>query len=102
MSKLVRDKIPKIIESKGEKPSFHIADNEEYWEGLRLKLKEEVNEFLESKSDKEIKEELADILEVINGVCEFKGIDKEKLENLRREKSEERGKFEKRIILDYH
>ena len=95
-NKLVRDKIPKIITSNGEKPIVHIAEDKEYWEKLKEKLNEEVNEFL--KEDNE--EELADILEVIDGICEFKKFDKDKIEKIKIEKAEERGKFNKRIILD--
>jgi predicted house-cleaning noncanonical NTP pyrophosphatase (MazG superfamily) len=95
-SKLVRDKIPEIIKSKGMIPIVHIADEEEYWQKLKEKLQEEVNEFFK----KENEEELADILEVIYAICEFKNFDKEKLELLRRKKAEEGGGFQDKIILD--
>lgn len=94
--KLVRDKIPEIIQNNGEKPVTHIADDKEYWERLKEKLSEEVGEF--SKNSNE--EELADILEVIDGICEFKKFDKKEIENIKKEKAEKRGKFRDRIILD--
>jgi len=75
---------------------MHIASKKEYWEKLKEKLKEEVDEFL--KNDKE--EELADILEVIYALCDFKRISREKLELLRKRKSEKRGRFEHKIILE--
>ena len=95
-NKLVMDKIPKIIKDRGENPTTHIANEEEYWKRLKEKLKEETDEFLKEDN----KEELADILEVINAICEFKRIDKEELESLRKKKSEERGGFKNKIILD--
>ena len=94
--KLVRDKIPEIIRQKGDVPITHIADNEEYLEKLKKKLREEVDEFLEEIS----KEELADILEVIYAICDFMNVDREELESLRKKKAEERGGFRERIILD--
>jgi len=94
--KLVRDKIPERIKRSGDTVITHIADGEEYWEKLKEKLKEEVNEFLAKSSD----EELADILEVISAICDFKKINKKGLENLRKKKAKERGGFKKRIILD--
>ena len=59
--KLVRDKIPQIIEASGKTPITRILDREEYMTCLETKLDEEVCEFHESKA----MEELADILEVV-------------------------------------
>jgi len=95
-NKLVRDKIPEIIKNKGAVPITHIADDNEYWQKLKEKLQEEVDEFLKDGTE----EELADILEVIYAICDFKKIDKEKLELLRIKKAEERGGFKDKIILD--
>lgn len=95
-NKLVRDKIPEIIRKKGENPVTHIADDKEYWQKLKEKLQEEVGEFLANSSE----EELADIAEVINAICDFKKIGKQNLENIRKKKSAERGSFKNRIILD--
>lgn len=95
--KLVRDRIPEIIESRGGVAMVHIADDAEYWGRLRSKLQEEVGEFLE---DTNIEEELADVLEVIRAICEFKGIDPTGLEKLRDKKAEERGGFGARIVLE--
>lgn len=95
-NKLVRDKIIEIIKRKGEKAVFHIADEEEYWEKLKEKLREEAEEFTKDSSMSEV----ADILEVIDAICEYKNFDKIELEKMKNKKAEERGKFEKRIILD--
>jgi len=45
-------------------------------------------------------EELADILEVIYNICDYRKIDKEKLELLRKQKTEKRGGFKDKIILE--
>ncbi len=95
-NKLVRDKVVEIIKNKGEKAIFHIADESEYWEKLQEKLKEEVDEFIKDPSIGEV----SDILEVIEAICEFKNFDKSELESVKNKKAEDRGKFEKRIILD--
>ena len=95
-NKLVRDKIPEIIKNKGETPITHIADEEEYWKKLKEKLQEEVNKFLGQSNE----DELADILEVVNAICEFKKINQKELESVKKKKAEERGGFKDRIILD--
>ena len=94
--KLVRDRIPEIIKAKGKKCKTYIADNQEYAEKLKQKLLEEVNEYLESGE----KEELADVLEVMFALCGIEGISWEELEEIRKNKFNERGGFSQRIILE--
>ena len=93
--KLVRDKIPQIIRSKGQEPIAYVADAEEYAARLRDKLTEEVAEFFASGNDPE---ELADILEVLYALAEQAGTGAQQLEKLRAAKAEERGGFADRVI----
>ncbi len=93
--KLVRDKIPQIIRSKGLEPVIYTASTGEFAARLRDKLREEVEEFLASDNDPE---ELADILEVLYALAEQAGTDHGQLEKLRAVKAEERGSFAGRII----
>jgi len=95
--KLVRDRIPEIISETGSIPITHIADDDEYWEKLKEKLQEEVREFLDGSN---FEEELADILEVIEAICEVKGIDSTQLRQTQAKKALARGGFKKRIILE--
>ncbi|MFR7591548.1 MAG: phosphoribosyl-ATP pyrophosphohydrolase [Longibaculum sp.] len=94
-NKLVRDKIPQLIEQQGEKAHIQILDEKEYTKELLKKLNEEVNEYLESQDV----EELADILEVIYAICESKTITRDELEKRRLEKFHKRGGFSQRIFL---
>ncbi len=95
-NKLVRDKIPGIIAKTGEKPVIHTAEEQEYGEALTRKLQEEVAEFLADPSV----EEAADVLEVMQAICDLRGINLSKLEEVRQRKADERGGFKERIILD--
>jgi len=94
--KLVRDRIPEVIKAKGKTPSIHVADDVEYWQKLKEKLQEEVDEFKASESP----EELADIIEVLHAIRRAKNLDWDELEQVRAHKWEERGGFEKKIILE--
>lgn len=95
-NKLVRDKIPQVIEDTGKKCDVRIADKKELYELLEAKLKEEVNEFLEDKN----LEELADIMEVLFGLTYNLGYNEEDLMKKRLEKKEERGGFMEGIVLE--
>lgn len=95
-NKLIRDKIPEIIKQDNSIPITHIADDEEYWDKLKEKLSEEVNEFLKENTE----EELADILEIVYAIRDYKKINPEKLEQIREQKAQKRGGFKKKIILD--
>jgi len=94
-NKLVRDKIPEIIKKKGTVPIIHIATDGEYWQKLKEKLQEEIDEFMKDENA----EELADLLEVVYTICSYKKIDKNELELLRKKKAKERGGFKDKIIL---
>ena len=95
-NKLVRDKIPEYIRKKGETAITRIADETEYWQKLKEKLIEEINEFNKNENT----EEFADILEVIDTIAEYKKFDRKEIEKIKAEKAEAKGKFRKRIILD--
>ena len=95
--KLVRDRIPTIIEGNGETPVVRTAsDDDEYEDYLLEKLREEVAEYAESRDP----EELADVLEVVRAIREFEGLSAAELEELRAEKADERGGFTDRIVLE--
>lgn len=95
-NKLVRDKIPEIAIANGQTPVTRQLDDEEYQSELHKKLQEEVTEYLEDVNA----EELADILEVVYALGVRLGVSPEELEQLRVQKAEKRGGFEKRIFLE--
>ncbi len=95
-NKLVRDKIPEIVQKEGKTPKTHVADDAEYEKRLREKLREEAAEYYASGRE----EELADVLEVVHAICKAKGTSVSKIEAIRIKKAEERGSFDKRIVLD--
>lgn len=93
-NKLVRDRIPEILDGKGVPYEKHIASPEEYRDELLKKLQEEIAEFSESNGNLE---ELADILEVLEAIKklpEYADVDE-----IQRRKRLEKGGFENRFIL---
>ena len=94
-NKLVRDRIPEIIEINGKRCVWSTLSEEDYLVYLDEKLNEELVEYQQSKS----MEELAELIEVIRAVVVARGYSIEKVEALRRDKAEKRGRFEKRILL---
>lgn len=93
--KLIRDKIPQVIEEQGGIAITYTADTLEYKERLRAKLVEEVLEYLDSGEV----EELADILEVIHSLTALGGTPREQLQLIQTKKRADRGGFENRTIL---
>ena len=93
--KLVRDRIPEIIEKSGKTCLTSILSADEYLTMLDEKLSEELAEYQQDKS----MEELADLLEVMMAVAKARGSSFEEVEAIRRQKTEKRGGFEKRILL---
>jgi|TARA_R110002020_G_scaffold248829_1_gene462822 predicted house-cleaning noncanonical NTP pyrophosphatase (MazG superfamily) len=92
--KLVRDKIPQIINENGKSCKFRIADRTEYRAKLIEKLMEETIEFISEPSI----EELADIQEVIDAlIVEHKW---SSLKAAAQYKKVVRGGFQDRIILE--
>ena len=94
-NKLIRDKIPEIIESNGGKAQFRTLTEEEYPIYLEAKLDEEVGEYHRDKTA----EELADILEVVYALAASLGVSKEELMDIYQKKHDSRGGFEKKLFL---
>lgn len=93
--KLVRDRIPEIIEADGKTCVYETLSDEAYIRLLDQKLNEELAEYQESKS----LEELADLLEVVQAVVRARGWTLDELEQVRAEKAAERGGFAKKVLL---
>ena len=94
-NKLVRDRIPEIIKSDGKTCIIETLSDTQYLEMLDAELNEELSEYQESKSLKE----LADMLEVMRAVVNARGWTWEQLEQIRQEKAAKRIGFEKQILL---
>lgn len=93
--KLVRDRIPEIIEASGKTCKIEILSDEEYLRMVDAKLDEELAEY---HKDQNI-EELADLMEVIYAAAIARGYTLEQLDQVRAEKAAKCGGFRHKILL---
>lgn len=98
--KLVRDKIPEIIEGSGDVCETRVLDDKEFQIELRKKLIEESQEVLDCPREK-LLDELADVLEIVSSLADINQL---KMEDVEKEviiKREKRGGFDKKIFLEW-
>lgn len=93
--KLVRDRIPEIIEASGNKCEIEVVSDKVALEYLYKKLNEEVGELLEDKN----LDEIADCLEVLFAIGAKYGYSEDEVLGRRNDKKLERGGFENNLIL---
>ncbi|MCB8814733.1 DUF429 domain-containing protein [Desulfosporosinus shakirovi] len=94
-NKLIRDKIPQIIEDSGKKAIIEKVSDPEYLDLLNAKLGEELQKYLDSQRV----EELADLVEVVYAILEYKEVSRQEFEDVRKQKVEERGAFRDTLLL---
>jgi len=98
-NKLVRDKIPDLIERKGEDVEVVRLKGEALLAALRQKLVEESYEALDARAGDELIGELADIQEVTQAIRESLQVPSEQLDAQREEKRKRRGGFHRGLML---
>ncbi len=98
-NKLVRDNIPDIIKSNNEIAETKILSDKEYAKELNRKLLEEANEVINAKTDDGLKEELADLYEVMLAKLKLINSNIKEIEKISTIKRNKRGSFDKRIFL---
>ena len=98
-NKLVRDKIPEIIEANGEKPITRTLNDDEYKIELEKKLNEEYQEVLKATGKNRV-EELADMIEVIKFLAKLENATLEDVIAMSKEKGVKKGTFENKVFLE--
>lgn len=97
--KLVRDRIPEVLDSKGVDSETRILSSEEYLKALKLKLVEEAGELDRALTSEDLKGEIADVMEVLDAIAAAYGFSKGELLAAQDRKRAERGGFAQRIFL---
>lgn len=98
-NKLVRDKIPHIIQETGKSFESRNLSPDEFRVEARKKLQEEVLEYMNALDNENSLEELADILELMNVLAQLHGSTLDHVEELRMNKVDQRGAFEDKVYL---
>lgn len=99
--KLIRDNIPEIIEKNWGKADCYVAGEVEYRDELFRKFLEEAEEVVAEKNNKEkLKEEIWDLLEVLEAVLKLENIEMSEILEIKEEKKKKNWWFDKRIILN--
>ncbi len=97
--KLVRDRIPEIIQDNGGQYEVTILTEVDYEKALRTKLVEEANEVVEASTRHDMITELADIQEVVQALMKVYVISPEALQQEQERRRKDRGSFDKRLYL---
>jgi predicted house-cleaning noncanonical NTP pyrophosphatase (MazG superfamily) len=96
--KLIRDRIPEIIEAEGKQYRVETMPDDQYRRALLEKLVEEAQEAAQAGPEK-LPTELADLYEVMNAVLAAYAIDRQQVAQLQEQRHMERGGFEQRLRL---
>ncbi len=96
--KLVRDRIPEIIEKSGKRATFTTLGDDGFRKALLAKLIEEACEVAEAPDEVRLSE-FADLAEVLDAALAMHGFSGEELAQRRASRNQERGGFARRIYL---
>lgn len=99
INKLVRDRIPEIIEATGKKYTSRVLNDREYIDELKKKSFEELQEYVETDNKEDAIEELADVLEIMHALAAYHGSSIDAVEEVRKSKAAKRGGFKEKIYL---
>lgn len=97
-NKLIRDKIPEFIESRGGIYKTKTLGISEFKKLIRKKVVEEAKELAISKRG-ELVNEMVDVLQLLVSIAKSEKIPFSKIEKARKMKEKERGAFKKKIFL---
>jgi len=97
VDKLIRDKLPQIMRTSGIQVFERAMEKDEYLKRLKDKLLEEAKEVIASGSEKEMREELADLLEVMLSLAKAYGMELADIQQAAEQKRADKGGFDNRI-----
>ena len=97
--KLIRDRIPEIIEADGRQAQTRVLDDVEYLQFLLKKVPEEAEELASATSTSNILEEIADLKEIFDAILELHGVSSAEIQAIQDEKRQKLGGFNRRLLM---
>lgn len=98
-NRLVRDKIPELLELAGKKGTFRILGDKEFESELKKKLAEGVKDYREAVNESDAAEELAGLFEILISLTKVHHLTLRELDEIRQEKAKKHGRFHERLFL---
>lgn len=98
-NKLIRDRIPEIIEKSGKSHEIMELDHDAFLTELKKKLVEESKEVVSSETKEEMINELADVCEIVEKLKDVYGISQKELDEKKEFKRQTNGGFDKQLFL---
>lgn len=97
--KLVRDRIPEIMDGAGVRFEVDTLEPDAFRNALLAKVVEESEELHEAASRGEVVKEIADVFEVLDALMALEGIDAGEVFDVQAARRRDRGGFERRLLL---
>lgn len=97
--KLIRDRIPEIMDRAGVRYELAELTGEVFRAALGAKAVEEAEELRAAGTRDDVVKELADVLEVLEALMRVDGIDEAEVRAAQAARREARGGFERRLLL---
>ena len=98
-NKLIRDGIPEKIRRAGGEFAAKKLTPKKFEKELLKKVEEEASALPQAKNKKELVEELADVMEVIDEIKRLKKISSPEIKKAQRAKAKKWGVFKKKLFL---
>ena len=97
--KLIRDRIPELMDADGVRYQVDVLDDAAFRAALLEKLVEEAGEVRVAEGRSERVKELADVLEVVEALLEVEGVGWDEVRGVQEERRASRGGFQRRLRL---
>jgi len=100
IDKLIRDQLPQMMRASGIQVFEAVMEKDEYVKRLKDKLLEEAKEVIASASAEEVREELADVWEVMSALVKIYAMEWTDIQQAAELKRSKKGGFDGRVYVD--